>query len=230
MLTLRDVHSYYAESHILHGMTMDVRDGEVATLIGRNGSGKTTTLRTIMGIVRARAGTIEHDGTPLQQLPSDRIAKRGIAYVPEERGIFSTLSVRENLLFVPPLASGGWSVERIFEVFPNLKARASAVGTTLSGGEQQMLAIARALRSGARTILLDEPTEGLAPVIVERIGEVIQEMKGDGLTVLLVEQNVRFATNLADRHHIVVHGRIEQTLDNAEVKSREKELLDFLGV
>jgi branched-chain amino acid transport system ATP-binding protein len=230
VLTLRDVHAYYAESHILHGLSLDVRDGEVATLIGRNGVGKTTTLRTIMGVVRARTGTIEHDGKHLERLASDRIARTGIAYVPEERGIFSSLSVRENLLFLPPIAPGGWSVERIFDVFPNLKARARAVGTTLSGGEQQMLAIARALRSGARTILLDEPTEGLAPVIVERIGEVIREMKNDGLTILLVEQNVRFATNLADRHHIIVHGRIEQTLDNAEVKSREKELLDFLGV
>jgi branched-chain amino acid transport system ATP-binding protein len=229
-LALTDVHAFYAESHILHGMTLEVRDGEVATLIGRNGVGKTTTLRTIMGIVKARAGTIVHDGRPLHELSSDRIAHTGIAYVPEERGIFSTLSVWENLVFVPPVASGGWGVERIFDVFPNLKARARAVGTTLSGGEQQMLAIARALRSGARTILLDEPTEGLAPVIVERIGEVIREMKGDGLTVLLVEQNVRFATGLADRHHIVVHGKVEQTLDNAEVKSREKELLDFLGV
>jgi len=230
MLTLRDVHAYYAEAHILHGMSFDVRDGEVATLIGRNGAGKTTTLRAIMGIVPPRSGSIDFDGAALQGLPSDRIAQRGIAYVPEERGIFSTLSVRENLTFAPLIAPGGWSSERIFDAFPNLRERAHAVGTTLSGGEQQMLAIARALRSGARTILLDEPTEGLAPVLVERIGEVILEMKAAGLSVLLVEQNVRFAAEVADRHHIVVHGQVVQTLGSAEVRSRERELLEFLGV
>jgi branched-chain amino acid transport system ATP-binding protein len=230
MLRLDDVHAYYAEAHILHGMSFDVRDGEVATLIGRNGVGKTTTLRAIMGIVHPRAGTIEFDGEAIAGLPSDRIARRGIAYVPEERGIFSTLSVRENLLFAPVLAPGGWSPDRIFDTFPNLKERAAAIGTTLSGGEQQMLAIARALRSGARTVLLDEPTEGLAPVIVERIGEVILEMKAAGMSVLLVEQNVRFAANVADRHHIVAHGRVTQTLGSDEVRNRERELLEFLGV
>jgi branched-chain amino acid transport system ATP-binding protein len=230
MLMLRDVNAYYDEAHILHGMSFDVRDGEVATLIGRNGVGKTTTLRAIMGIVEPRTGTIELDGATISGLSSDRIAHRGIAYVPEERGIFSSLSVRENLLFAPVIAPGGWSAERIFETFPNLSERASAVGTTLSGGEQQMLAIARALRSGAKTILLDEPTEGLAPVLVERIGEVILEMKAAGLSVLLVEQNVRFAAEVADRHHIVVHGQVTQTLGSQEVRSRERELLEFLGV
>lgn len=230
MLQLSEVHSYYDESHILHGMSFELRDGEVATLIGRNGVGKTTTLRTIMGIVRARSGTITFDGTALQTLASDRIAKLGIVYVPEERGIFSTLSVRENLLFAPVIAPGGWDVARIFDAFPNLKERAHAVGTTLSGGEQQMLAIARALRSGARTILLDEPTEGLAPVIVERIGEIILEMKAAGLSVLLVEQNVRFARDVADRHHIVAHGRVEQVLSSADLTARESDLLEFLGV
>ena len=230
MLTLHDVHSYYAEAHILHGMSFDVRDGEVATLIGRNGVGKTTTLRSIMGIVQPHGGTIEFNGATISGLASDRIARCGIAYVPEERGIFSTLSVRENLLFAPVIAPGGWTVERIFQTFPNLRERAAAVGTTLSGGEQQMLAIARALRSGARTILLDEPTEGLAPVLVERIGEVILEMKAAGLSVLLVEQNVRFASDVADRHHIVVNGKVTQTLRSDEVRSRERELLEFLGV
>ena len=230
MLMLRDVNAYYDEAHILHGMSFDVRDGEVATLIGRNGVGKTTTLRAIMGIVEPRTGTIELDGATISGLSSDRIAHRGIAYVPEERGIFSSLSVRENLLFAPVIAPGGWSAERIFETFPNLSERASAVGTTLSGGEQQMLAIARALRSGAKTILLDEPTEGLAPVLVERIGEVILEMKAAGLSVLLVEQNVRFAAEVADRHHIVVDGQVTQTLGSQEVRSRERELLEFLGV
>ena len=230
MLMLRDVNAYYDEAHILHGMSFDVRDGEVATLIGRNGVGKTTTLRAIMGIVEPRTGTIELDGATISGLSSDRIAHRGIAYVPEERGIFSSLSVRENLLFAPVIAPGGWSAQRIFETFPNLSERASAVGTTLSGGEQQMLAIARALRSGAKTILLDEPTEGLAPVLVERIGEVIIEMKAAGLSVLLVEQNVRFAAEVADRHHIVVDGQVTQTLGSQEVRSRERELLEFLGV
>jgi branched-chain amino acid transport system ATP-binding protein len=230
MLRLDAVHSYYDESHVLHGMSFELRDGEVATLIGRNGVGKTTTLRSIMGIVRPRSGTIDFNGTALQRLPSDRIAKCGIAYVPEERGIFSTLSVSENLLFAPVLSPGGWTVERIYDAFPNLKARARAVGTTLSGGEQQMLAIARALRSGANTILLDEPTEGLAPVIVDRIGSIVREMKAAGISVLLVEQNVRFASAVADRHHIVVHGRVEQVLDTADLVARESDLLEFLGV
>ena len=230
MLALRDVHSYYGESHILHGMTLQVDTGEVATLVGRNGVGKTTTLRTIMGIVRAARGEIELDGGSLVGLPSDRIAKRGMGYVPEERGILSTLSVYENLTLAPIIGPSGWTVERIFTEFPILKERAKAAGTTLSGGEQQMLAIARVLRSGARTVLLDEPTEGLAPVIVERIGELIRAMKADGITVLLVEQNVRFATGVADRHFIVVHGQVAQTLANAEVIAREKELLDLLGV
>jgi len=230
MLAVRDVHTYYAESHVLHGMTFDLRDGEVATLIGRNGVGKTTTLRSIMGIVTPRSGSIVFDGAELCGMASDRIARRGIAYVPEERGIFATLNVRENLLFAPVLAPGGWDIERIFDAFPNLKARASAVGTTLSGGEQQMLAIARALRSGAKTILLDEPTEGLAPVIVERIGTMVHEMKAAGMSVLLVEQNVRFAAAVADRHHIVVHGRVEQVLDTADLIARESDLLALLGV
>jgi len=230
MLRLRDVHAFYDESHVLHGMSFDVGDGEVATLIGRNGAGKTTTLRAIMGIVKPRSGSIEFGGVELAGLRSNQIAQRGIAYVPEERGIFATLSVRENLLFAPILAPGGWSVERIYEAFPNLQERAAAVGTTLSGGEQQMLAIARALRSGARTILLDEPTEGLAPVIVDRIGEIIKQMKADGISVLLVEQNVRFAAAVADRHHIVSHGRVEQVLDTADLIARETELLSLLGV
>jgi branched-chain amino acid transport system ATP-binding protein len=230
MLSLRDVHAYYGESHVLHGMRLHVETGEVATLVGRNGVGKTTTLRTIMGIVQARRGRIELDGTPLVGLASDRIAKRGLGYVPEERGILATLSVQENLMLAPIIGDKGWPVERIFAEFPILKERAKAAGTTLSGGEQQMLAIARVLRSGARTVLLDEPTEGLAPVIVERIGELIRAMKADGITVLLVEQNVRFATGVADRHHIVVHGKVEQTLENAEVIARERELLDMLGV
>ncbi|MDQ6944453.1 MAG: ABC transporter ATP-binding protein [Candidatus Eremiobacteraeota bacterium] len=230
MLALNDVHAYYGESHILHGMTLRVDTGEVATLVGRNGVGKTTTLRTIMGILPARRGTIELDGRSIAGLPSDRIAKGGLGYVPEERGILATLSVSENLMLAPIVGDKGWTVERIYKEFPILKERAKAAGTTLSGGEQQMLAIARVLRSGARTVLLDEPTEGLAPVIVERIGELIRAMKSDGITVLLVEQNVRFATGVADRHHIIVHGQVAQTLENSEVIARERELLDMLGV
>jgi branched-chain amino acid transport system ATP-binding protein len=230
MLVLDDVHAYYDESHILHGMSFALRDGEVATLIGRNGVGKTTTLRTIMGVVRARRGSIAFNGVAITQLPSDQIAKLGIAYVPEERGIYATLNVRENLMFAPVIAPGGWDLDRIFTAFPNLKERARAVGTTLSGGEQQMLAIARALRSGAKTILLDEPTEGLAPVIVERIGQIILDMKSAGLSVLLVEQNVRFAREVADRHHIVAHGRVEAVLTSGDLASRESDLLEYLGV
>jgi branched-chain amino acid transport system ATP-binding protein len=230
MLELRDVHAYYGESHVLHGMTLTVETGQVATLVGRNGVGKTTTLRTITGILPSRSGTIALDGVALVGRPSDKIAKLGLGYVPEERGILSTLSVYENLMLPPVVGPSGWPVERIFQTFPNLKERAKAGGTTLSGGEQQMLAIARILRAGARTILLDEPTEGLAPVIVERIGEVIREMKADGMTILLVEQNVRFATGVADCHHIVDHGTVVQTLSNADVIARENEILDLLGV
>jgi branched-chain amino acid transport system ATP-binding protein len=230
MLALADVHAYYGESHILHGMTLTVETGEVATLVGRNGVGKTTTLRAITGIVPPRRGTIELDGVSLVGRASDRNARLGVGYVPEERGILSTLSVYENLTLLPIVGPSGWSVERIFEEFPNLKERAKAGGTTLSGGEQQMLAVARVLRAGARTILLDEPTEGLAPVIVERIGQLIRAMKADGMTILLVEQNLRFATGVADRHHIVDHGTVVQTLTNAEVVARESELLELLGV
>ncbi|MDB5040266.1 MAG: transporter ATP-binding protein [Candidatus Eremiobacteraeota bacterium] len=230
MLELRDVHAYYGESHVLHGMTLTVETGQVATLVGRNGVGKTTTLRAITGILPPRSGTIALDGVALVGRPSDKIAKLGLGYVPEERGILSTLSVYENLMLPPVVGPSGWPVDRIFQTFPNLKERAKAGGTTLSGGEQQMLAIARVLRAGARTILLDEPTEGLAPVIVERIGEVIREMKADGMTILLVEQNVRFATGVADCHHIVDHGTVVQTLSNAAVIAHENEILELLGV
>jgi branched-chain amino acid transport system ATP-binding protein len=230
VLQLNDVHAYYDESHVLRGVSLSVDRGEVVTLVGRNGVGKTTTLRTIIGIVRARAGSILFEDKPIEKLPSDRIAHLGIGFVPEERGIMSTLSVYENLTLPPVLGKDAWPVEKIYETFPILKERARAVGTTLSGGEQQMLAIARVLRSGARLILLDEPTEGLAPVIVEQIGEVIREIKKHGTTILLVEQNVRFATRVADRHYLMAHGRIVESLTNAEMQSRQTELLEHLGV
>ena len=230
MLELHDVQAYYGESHVLHGMTFRVDAGEVATLVGRNGVGKTTTLRTIMGMVAPRSGSITLDGESLFGLSSDKIAKRGVGYVPEERGILSSLSVLENLTLPPVVGRHAWTLERIFAEFPILKERARAAGTTLSGGEQQMLAIARVLRTGARFVLMDEPTEGLAPVIVERIGDVIRTMKADGITILLVEQNVRFATGVADRHHVVLHGEVVKTLENSEVIAREADLLELLGV
>jgi branched-chain amino acid transport system ATP-binding protein len=221
MLRLDDVHAYYDESHVLHGMSFELRDGEVATLIGRNGVGKTTTLRSIMGIVRPRRGTIEFNGSAIHRLPSDRIARCGIAYVPEERGIFSSLSVRENLLFAPLLAPGGWTVDRIFDAFPNLKQRATAVGTTLSGGEQQMLAIARALMSRPRLLLLDEPSLGLAPLVVKQIFEVIAELNArEGLTVFLVEQNAFHALKLAHRGYVMVNGAITMQGGGAELLAR----------
>jgi len=230
MLELRDVHAYYGESHILHGMTLRVDTGDVATLVGRNGVGKTTTLRTIMGIVAPRRGAIELDGTPIAGLPSDRIAKRGLGYVPEERGILATLSVYENLTLAPIVGDKGWTVDRIFAEFPNLKERAKAAGTTLSGGEQQMLAIARVLRSGARTVLLDEPTEGLAPVIIQQIGHTIARLKKEGFTILLVEQNFRFAATVADRYYIVEHGKIIDGFANADLQANMHKLHTYLGV
>ena len=230
MLSLREVHSYYDESHILHGIDLDVHKGEVVTLVGRNGVGKTTTLKTIMGIVRARRGSIVFEDQPIAALSSDRIARAGIGFVPEERGILSTLTVTENLTLPPVVSSDAWPLERIYGLFPILKERGKAGGTTLSGGEQQMLAIARVLRSGSRLILLDEPTEGLAPVIVDAIGELILEIKRAGITVLMVEQNLRFATRVTDRHYVIDRGRVAQVLANSEVIAREDELLELLGV
>jgi branched-chain amino acid transport system ATP-binding protein len=231
MLELRDVHAYYDESHVLRGVDLKVLPGEVVTLVGRNGVGKTTTLKTIMGIVCAAKGEITFGGRRIERLPSNAIAQLGIGFVPEERGIMSTLSVYENLT-LPPVVDDGeaWPLEKVYATFPILRERARAVGTTLSGGEQQMLAIARILRSGSKLILLDEPTEGLAPVIIEQIGHVIREMKAHGVTILLVEQNVRFANGVADRHYLMAHGRVIESLTNAEMTSRETELLEHLGV
>jgi branched-chain amino acid transport system ATP-binding protein len=230
MLEIRDLHAFYGESHILHGVSLDVRKGEVVTLLGRNGAGKTTTMRSIMGIVGKRTGSIRLNGAELVGLPSNRIAKLGIGYVPEERGIFSSLNVEENLMLPPMVKAGGMEVEAIYTLFPNLKERRKSQGTRLSGGEQQMLAIGRILRTGADFILLDEPTEGLAPVIIQQIGKVVRELKQRGLTILLVEQNFRFAATIADRHYVMEEGHIVDMIPNDQLEANMEKLHGYLGV
>jgi branched-chain amino acid transport system ATP-binding protein len=230
LLEIAGLHAWYGESHVLHGMDFTVEEGEVATLLGRNGAGKTTTLRAIMGILGQRTGSVRFGGTELIGLPSNRIARFGIAYCPEERGIFASLDVDENLMLPPVVRPGGMGVEEIYAIFPNLRERRRSQGTKLSGGEQQMLAIGRILRTGASLLLLDEPTEGLAPVIVQQIGELIRTLKAKGFTVLLVEQNFRFASTIADRHYIVEHGRVVDTFRNAELAQHLDRLHEYLGV
>jgi branched-chain amino acid transport system ATP-binding protein len=230
VLETRGLNAYYDESHVLRGVDLRVERGEVVTLVGRNGAGKTTTLKSIMGIVRKRSGEVLFEERSIVALSSDRIARCGIGFVPEERGIYATLTVAENLALPPVVGDAAWPLERIYALFPILRERGAAMGTTLSGGEQQMLAIARVLRSGARLILLDEPTEGLAPVIVNAIADLILEIKRSGVTILLVEQNLRFATRVADRHYLMVHGKIVDSLSNAEAVEREDDLLAHLGV
>jgi branched-chain amino acid transport system ATP-binding protein len=230
LLEVEGLHAWYGESHVLHGMDFTVEEGEVATLLGRNGAGKTTTLRAIMGILGQRTGSVRFRGTELIGLPSNRIARLGIAYCPEERGIFASLDVEENLMLPPAVRSGGMSVDEIYGIFPNLRERRHSQGTKLSGGEQQMLAIGRILRTGASLLLLDEPTEGLAPVIVQQIGDLIRTLKAKGFTVLLVEQNFRFASTIADRHYIVEHGRVVDMFRNAELAQHEDKLHEYLGV
>jgi branched-chain amino acid transport system ATP-binding protein len=233
MTTLLDVqglNAWYGESHILHGVDMRVGEGETITILGRNGVGKTTTLRTITGIVRARKGKISFDGTDMMQVPLHKTAHKGIGFVPEERGIFSTLTVSENLLLPPVVAQGGMTVEEIYELFPNLYERRNSSGTKLSGGEQQMLAIARILLTGVRMLLLDEPTEGLAPVIVQRIGEVLKKLKERGMTILLVEQNFRFASRIADRFYLMDHGQMVSEFPVGELPQRMDTLHKVLGV
>jgi branched-chain amino acid transport system ATP-binding protein len=230
LLRVDDLHAWYGESHVLHGMSFGVGAGEVVTLLGRNGAGKTTTLKAIMGIVMKRRGSIVYDRTELAALSSDRIARLGVAYCPEERGIFSSLSVEENLLLPPAVLPGGMTVAEIHAIFPNLKERRKSQGTKLSGGEQQMLAIGRILRTGAKLLLLDEPTEGLAPVIVQQIGDVIRTLKHKGFTVLLVEQNFRFAATVADRHYLVEHGRVADMIPNSALGSEVEKLHQYLGV
>src|SRR5579883_2838279 len=230
MLEVKNLHAWYGESHILHGVDFEVHEGEVVTLIGRNGAGKTTTLKAIMGLVPRREGSIRFQSHELVGLRPDEIARLGIAFCPEERGIFASLSVSENLLLPPVIAQGGLDIPTIYTLFPNLKERASSPGTKLSGGEQQMLAIARILRTGAKLLLLDEPTEGLAPVIVQQIGRTIREIKKRGFTVLLVEQNFRFAQTVADRHYVMEHGRVVDMIPNALLESNMDKLHEYLGV
>ena len=230
VLAVQNLEAWYGESHILHGVNFQVSQGEVVTLLGRNGAGKTTTLKSVMGIIGKRSGSIVFDGKEIIRAASDKIARSGIAFCPEERGIFASLDVRENLLLPPTVRSGGLSLDQIFDLFPNLKERLGSQGTKLSGGEQQMLAIARILRTGARFLMLDEPTEGLAPVIIQQIGQTIKRLKSEGFTILLVEQNFRFAATVADRYYIVEHGKIIDGFANAELQANMDKLHTYLGV
>ena len=230
LLQVRGLHAWYDESHVLHGVDFDVRPGEVVTLLGRNGAGKTTTLKSVMGIVGKRRGSVRFGAAELIGMPSNRIARLGLAFCPEERGIFASLSVEENLLLPPVVAPGGLTLEAVFGLFPNLRERLRSQGTKLSGGEQQMLAIGRILRTGARLLLLDEPTEGLAPVIVQQIGATIRRLKREGFTILLVEQNFRFAATVADRHYVMEHGLIVDMIANAELDRHMDKLHGYLGV
>jgi branched-chain amino acid transport system ATP-binding protein len=230
LLAVEELHAWYGESHILHGMSFAVREGEVVTLLGRNGVGKTTTLRAIMGIVAQRQGSVAFAGNELIGLASNRIARLGISYCPEERGVFASLDVEENLLLPPVVLPGGMTLDEIYAIFPNLKERRRSQGTKLSGGEQQMLAIGRMLRTGATLLLLDEPTEGLAPVVVQQIGGVIRRLKQKGFTILLVEQNFHFAATLADRHYVVEHGRVIDMIRNDDLARNIDKLHDYLGL
>jgi branched-chain amino acid transport system ATP-binding protein len=230
LLEVSGLNAWYGESHVLHGMAFAVGEGELVTLLGRNGAGKTTTLRAIMGIIGRRSGSVRLAGAELIALPSNRIARHGVGYCPEERGIFASLDVEENLLLPPVVRPGGLGLDEIYAIFPNLLERRRSQGTKLSGGEQQMLAIARILRTGANLLLLDEPTEGLAPVIVQQIGGVLRALKEKGFTILLVEQNFRFASTVADRHYIVEHGRVIDTIGNADLTANVDQLREHLGV
>jgi len=230
VLTVQDLQAWYGESHILHGVDFNVNAGEVVTLLGRNGAGKTTTLKSVMGIIGKRTGSVRFNDRDIIRASSDKIARMGVAFCPEERGIFASLDVRENLLLPPIVRSGGLSLDQIFELFPNLKERLDSQGSKLSGGEQQMLAIARILRTGARFLMLDEPTEGLAPVIIQQIGHTIARLKKEGFTILLVEQNFRFAATVADRYYIVEHGKVIDGFANADLQANMDKLHTYLGV
>ena len=230
MFEIVGLNAWYGESHVLHGVDFHVGEGEVVTLLGRNGAGKSTTMKSIMGLVPRRAGSIRYKGREMIAMAPDGVARCGIAFCPEERGIFASLTVTENLMLPPVIAPGGMTVAEVYTLFPNLKERAGSQGTKLSGGEQQMLAIGRILRTGARLLLLDEPTEGLAPVIIQQIGQTIREIKARGFTVLLVEQNFRFAATVADRHYVMDHGKIIDMIPNAELSASMDKLHDYLGV
>jgi branched-chain amino acid transport system ATP-binding protein len=230
LLRVDGLHAWYGESHILHGMDFIVGEGEVVTLLGRNGAGKTTTLKSVMGIVGQRSGSVRFEERELIGLSSNAIARAGIAFCPEERGIFASLDVQENLLLPPKIRDGGLDLDGIFGLFPNIRERLGSQGTKLSGGEQQMLAIGRILRTGARLLLLDEPTEGLAPVIIQQIGHTIRTLKEQGFTILLVEQNFRFASTVADRYYVMEHGRVVESFANAELDANLEKLHEYLGV
>ena len=229
-LEVRDLHAWYGESHVLHGVNFDVKEGEVVTLLGRNGAGRTSTMRAIMGLTGARRGSIKIHGTETIAMATHKIARLGIGYCPEERGIFSSLSAEENLMLPPSLNKGGMGVDEIYAMFPNLRERASSQGTRLSGGEQQMLAVARILRTGARLLLLDEISEGLAPVIVQKLAEMILALKAKGYTIVLVEQNFRFAAPLADRFYVMEHGTIVKQFAQSELSANMGMLQEYLGV
>jgi branched-chain amino acid transport system ATP-binding protein len=230
LLEVENLHAFYGESHVLHGMRFAVPRREIVTLLGRNGAGKTTTMRAIMGILQSRKGSIRFGGAETVGLSSNAIARLGIGYCPEERGVFASLSVRENLILPPAVKPGGFSLARIYELFPRLLERGTSQGTKLSGGEQQMLAIARILRTGATLLLLDEPTEGLAPVVVQQIGRIIRSLKQEGFTVLLVEQNLHFARKVGDRHFVVERGRVVDAISNQEAEANVSKLGAYLGV
>jgi len=230
MLEVKDLHAWYGESHVLHGVTFDVQEGEVVTLLGRNGAGRTSTLRAILGLTGSRKGSVRVRGSEAIDMATHRIARLGVGYCPEERAIFSSLSAEENLMLPPELAKGGMSVEQIYAMFPNLKERAASQGTRLSGGEQQMLAVARILRTGARLLLLDEISEGLAPVIVQKLGQMVQALRKQGYTIVMVEQNFRFAAPLADRFFVMEHGRILQAFTQAQLSANIERLHEYLGV
>ena len=229
-LQITDLHAWYGESHILHGINLEVHQGEVVTLLGRNGAGRTTTLRAILGLTDKRTGSIQINGDETTQLLTHQIAPMGIGYCPEERGIFSTLTAQKNLFLPPVIRQGGFSVEEIYEMFPNLYERRNSPGTRLSGGEQQMLAMARILRTGANILLLDEITEGLAPVIVQKLGQVVKHLRDKGYTIILVEQNFHFAANLADRHYVIEHGQVVEVVLNSELSEKTAVLNSYLGI
>ena len=230
MLKVERLSAFYGQAQVLRDVSLDVNAGEVVTLVGRNGSGKTTLLRCVIGLHRESSGVITFDGQRIDRLPPHVRARRGLGYVPDDRGVYASLSVDEHLALPPAVSAEAWSTERIYETFPQLRERRRSPGTKLSGGEQQMLAIARVLRMGARMLLCDEPTEGLAPRLVQQIGRILREVKAHGVTILLVEQNLHFATTVADRHYLLAQGRVVETLPNSDVRERESELLEHLGI